>query len=177
MELLEQPGGNVYVAEAPTWDTSNHALVRNDHLVIGITKDALVALASRGLSAGLGQLYGVVCPGLISVQHLFRGLRRGMMVDQNSNAAPGRLAASWAQSRDCILVGSRHNPELEYLEAPRNCVFVVAISRNEMVEAFPQIYGWIDHWTWVAADPDEFGAPIDWRTRYDERIWTAMQPG
>jgi hypothetical protein len=100
-----------------------------------------------------------------------------MMIGNNCDAASTRLVASLAQQRDARLVGTRQNPELEYLEAPRNKVFVVAISRNELLKDFPQIYGWIEHWTWVAADPDETGAPIDWKTRYDKRIWTAPQSG
>jgi hypothetical protein len=46
-----------------------------------------------------------------------------------------------------------------------------------MLENFPQIYGWMDHWTWIAADPDKTGAPIEWKTRYEECLWTAPQPG
>lgn len=46
-----------------------------------------------------------------------------------------------------------------------------------MLTEFPDIYGWAEHWTWVAADPNEPGAPVDWKTRYDQRLWTAPQPG
>ena len=177
MEFLRQPGGYVYVAEAPIWDRSNPTLIRNDHLVLGITKETLTTIASRGLSTPIGQLYGVVAPGLIHALHLFRGLKRGMMIGNNRDAAASRLIASWAQPRDARLVGTGQDPKLKYLDAPPNRVFVVTISMNEMLEGFPQIYGWIDHWTWVGADPDETGAPIEWKARYDERIWTATRPG
>lgn len=177
MELLKQTGGHVYIAEAPIWDNDCLNLLRNNHLLVGITKDRLGTIASRGLSMAIGQLYGVVAPGLILTQHLFRGLKRGMMIGDDRNAAAKMLVASWSQRRDARLVGDPHNPQLDYLEAPKNCVFVVAISKNERLIDFPQIYGWIEHWTWVAADPDEIGAPVDWNTRYDERVWTASQSG
>ena len=83
------------------------------------------------------------------------------------------MTASWSQPRDARLIGDPQNPKLEYLAAPSNRVFVVAVSENDMLKDFPQIFGWIEHWAWVAADPDEAGAPIDWKTRYDERIWAA----
>jgi hypothetical protein len=100
-----------------------------------------------------------------------------MMIDDNRDAASEMLAASWPQSRDALLVGDPYRPALKYLDAPKNCVFVVAISRNERLKDFPQIYGWMEHWTWIAADPEETGAPVDWKTRYDERIWTAPLSG
>ena len=176
MELLRQRGGHVYVAEAPIWDRTKPTLIRNDHLVLGITKEALTTIASRGLSTAIGQLYGVIAPGLIHAQHLFRGLKRPMMIGNNCGAAASRLIASWAQPRDARLVGTGQDPKLEYLDAPPNKVFVVTISMNEMLESFPQIYGWMDHWTWIAEDPDKIGAPIEWSKRYDKCLWTASPP-
>jgi hypothetical protein len=98
-----------------------------------------------------------------------------MMIGNNCGVAASRLIASWAQSRDARLVGTGQYPKLEYLDAPPNKVFVVTM--NEMLDSFPQIYGWTDHWAWIAADPDKIGAPIEWRTRYDECLWTASWPG
>jgi hypothetical protein len=72
LELLRQPGGHVYVAEAPILDRTKPTLISSDHLVLGIAKEVLSTIASRGLSTPLGQLYGVVAPGLIHAQYLFR---------------------------------------------------------------------------------------------------------
>ena len=105
MELLKQAGGHVYVAEAPIWDSNIPNLIREDHLLIGITKERLGTIASRGLWTAIGQLYGIVAPGLIHTRHLFRGLNRPMMVDDNCNVASEMLAASWCQARDARLVG------------------------------------------------------------------------
>jgi hypothetical protein len=91
--ILLQPGGDVFVAEAPVWDADCPTRQGRDHLKIGITLDAL------------------------------------------------RLAAA----------------------------------RNRMLKEFPQIHGWADHWTWIAADPNVDGSPIDWETRYEERLWIAGQ--
>lgn len=178
MELLSQPGGHIFVAEAPIWDRSNESLIRNgDHLLLGVTKETIKLGATRGMSVYLGQLYGVVAPGLIFTTHLFEGLKRGMLVGDDSNADKHKLVASWAQHQDAYLEGHRNDPTLKFRDGPKNRVFVVVISRNKMLDEFPQIYGWMEHWTWVAADPSEAGAPVDWDTRFDRRIWSAPQAG
>ncbi|PPC87148.1 MAG: hypothetical protein CTY31_05055 [Hyphomicrobium sp.] len=128
--------------------------------------------ASLGLTFYLGQLYGIVGPGLIFTQHLFEGLRRDMMVGDDGKAASRKLAATWTQARDAKLAGNDpHNLHLEHFPAEPNRVFCVYISRNEMLESFPEIYGWLEHWTWIAADPNVPGAPIDFESRYDRQLW------
>lgn len=61
---------------------------------------------------------------------------------------------------------------LAYYPAPANRVFCVYISRNEMLVDFPDIYGWLEHGTWIAADPKRPGAPVDWENRYDKALWS-----
>lgn len=173
LQLLEQPGGHVYVAHAPVWDRSSTTLQGRDHLLIGVTPKTLRAHAERGLSTYIGQLYGVVVPGLINTRFLFRGFKRGMRVGDDGEAASKKLAATWIQGRDAKLIGPRSNPELEFTDAPANRVFAVYISPNEMLTEFPLIYGWAEHWTWIASDPEKAGAPIDWGSRYDEELWAA----
>ena len=88
-------------------------------------------------------------------------------------AGEKKLVITWAAKRDAYFAGDPFNGRLEYSPAPENRVFAVYVSPNEMLDEFPSIAGWAEHWTWIAADPGTPGAPIDWRTRYDRRIWTA----
>lgn len=144
-----------------------------DSKKIGISPEAIIARADRGLRRQIGQMYGVVGPGLIMAQHVFRGLRRGMLVRGDDEAAAKKLAITWAAKRDATFAGDRFDGRLEYVSAPENCVFAVYVSPNEMLETYPDIYGWAEHWTWIAADPELSGAPVDWRNRYDSRVWPA----
>ena len=172
MKLHEQPGGHVLVAEAPVWDNSSPTLNGRNHLLLGRMPYAVLRDTDLGFTWYLGQLYGVVCPGLIFAQHLFEGLKRDMMVEDDENAAAKKLAATWSQPRDARLIGSDpFNMKLEYYPAEQNRIFCVYISRNEMLEEFPHIFGWREHWTWIAADPTVPGAPIDYGTRYDRQLW------
>jgi hypothetical protein len=172
-EFLSQPGGNVYVVEAPVWESSVPELVRRDHLLLGITPKTLKAHAAMGLSVRIGQLYGVVTPGIIFTKYLFRGLKRGMMVGASGGVDSQKLAASWDQPRDAFLGGDPQNVILKFRDAPPGSVFVVYISKNEVLKDFPAIYGWLEHWTWVASDPNTLGAPVDYKTRYEEVLWVA----
>ena len=173
MELIDQPGGRVHVAQAPIWDKTCSSLNSRDHLLIGITPADLAVISRRGMAVYLGQLFGVVSPGLIFTKYLFQGLKRGMMIGETDGVASDKLAATWAQPRDARLVGGRFDIKLEFTPAPPNRVFVVYISRNRMLKEFPHIYGWAEHWTWVASDPVALGAPIDLETRYDKKLWAA----
>jgi hypothetical protein len=173
VELLFQPGGHVYIAEAPLWQDSHPSQNGRDHLLVGISPLTLRLQAQRGLSTAIGQLFGVVIPGLILTKYLFRGLKRPMMVRDDATADNKKMAATWANPQDARFVGSKQDSQLECTAAPVGRVFVVYLSPNLMIEDFPDIYGWAEHWTWISADPTLDGAPIEWDRRYDHRLWTA----
>jgi hypothetical protein len=169
VELLKQPGGHVWTADAPNWTPDR----TETHLTIAVAKQGIAGISGRGLRWALGQMYGVVGPGLIFAQHAFRGLRRDMYVREDKDAASKKLALSWAANRDAELVGNAESAEIRFVPPPENRVFVVYISLNEMLTQFPQVYGWADHWAWIPAAPDLVGAPVEWTTRYDEKIWSS----
>jgi hypothetical protein len=158
----------VWLGEAPDWVSGS----KTGHLNVAMAMPQIRRLAERGQSWALGQMYGVVGPGLIFARHLFRGLRRDMYVQDDKNAAAKKLVATWARERDAELIGPKSDMTLRHVAAPANRVFAVYISVNEMVTDFPDVYGWADHWAWIAADPILPGAPIDWNSRYDERLWS-----
>jgi hypothetical protein len=169
VELLRQRGGHVWVADAPNWTDDR----TKTHLTIAVSFQGIRSRADRGIRWALGQMYGVLAPGLILAEYVFEGLRRDMYVREDMNAAKHKLAVSWAAKRDAELVGDSFAPTLRFVEVPANRVFVVYISPNEMLTEFPDVYGWAEHWAWVGADADLPGAPVDWNTRYDRKIWSS----
>jgi hypothetical protein len=108
-------------------------------------------------------MYGVVGPGLMFTQHVFR---RDKYVADDQNAAGKKFIATWAAKRDAVLEGDRCAPTLSDVDAPSGRVFAVYISLNETLTYFPDIY----HWAWIAADAKLAGAPVEWDTRYDKKL-------
>ena len=170
MHFFKQPGGNVWIAEAPNWTDRPDT----DHLKVGITTTSMSAIADRGQSWMLGQLYGVVCTGLIFTEHVFVGLKRSMYVKDDMYASDKKLTLTWSAKRDARLMGTKLSLDLEFIDAPESRVFAVYISPNQMLDEFPEIFGWMEHWTWIASDPGLAGAPVDWATRYDEKLWSRL---
>ena len=167
MEFIREPGGEVWAAEAPNWTGDSRQILK-----IAITSDAIKRRAQHGFRHMVGQLYGVLGPGLILAHHVFQGLKREAYVRDDSLAGEKKLVVTWTAPRDAFFAGDRFQGRLEYLPAPENSVFAVYVSPNEMIDDYPSIFGWAEHWTWLAADPETVGAPINWRTRYDRMIWT-----
>jgi hypothetical protein len=171
LELIKEPGGATWVAEAPDWIHSGAPLK------IGIAQGAIKLRADRGLRHMVGQLFGVLGPGLVMAQHVFQGLKRDMYVRNDSHADVTKFAITWTHPRDAVFAGDPVAGRLEYLPAPKDRVFGVYVSPNGMLKDFPSIFGWAEHWTWIAADPNTVGAPVDWVERYDKRIWTKPAAG
>jgi len=166
LELIKELGGAIWVAEAPDWVNGGTQPLR-----IGIAQDDIQLRAGRGLRYMVGQLYGVLGPGLIFAEHVYRGLKRDMLVRGDSHADVNKLAVTWAATRDARFVGAPEDGRLEYLEAPASRVFGVYVSPNKMLDAYPSIFGWAEHWTWLPADPNVTGAPLDYATRFEEELW------
>jgi hypothetical protein len=120
----------------------------------------------------IGQMFGIVGPGLIFAQHVFRGLNRDMYVRDDGNAAASKLAVTWSPPRDARFVGDRFSGHIDYMQAPQGKIFAVYLSVNEMLDDYPDVYGWAEQWTWIAEDAQLAGAPIDWNNRYDEKVWS-----
>lgn len=142
-------------------------------MTIGVAKKTIEDRLSFGLSVSLGQLYGVVIPGLIFAKHVFQGLKRPMYVGNNPEADGEKLAFAWSATEDARLVGSAQQFGIEFWPAPEGRVFTVYISPNRMLGEFPEIAGWVEHWTWLPSSPTLADAPIDWETRYERKLWSA----
>lgn len=165
MSALKELGGDLWAAEAIDFRSPDPRAI----LKLGITKKAIATRASRGQSWSLGQLYGIIEPGLIMADHLFQGLRRPMSVNGNSRADETKLVFTWAARRDAQMT---RDGELNYVAAPVNAVFFVIASPNGDTSSFPGIFGWIENWGWLQAHPDLPGAPVQYDSRYDSRLWS-----
>lgn len=167
MRLHSYGSASVYRTDTVNW----LGLPEVDSLSIAITTSELQRSMARGLRWPLGQLYGIVGPGAIFTRYVFQGLQRPMYVGNDRGADRDKLALVWSPSHDVRLEGPAESPRLEKHPAPLGRVFVTYISPNRMNERFPDIHGWIEHWTWVDEDPANRGRPVDWNRRYDACVW------
>ena len=134
--------------------------------------------ANRGLSISIAQFYGLVIPGTILTKHIFRGLKRPMFTDGDQQADKSRLAYSRKPAFDCAWNGDPQNGNVEQVDAPQSAVFVVYASVNtgKHKNDYPDIDGWINHWTWVEEDSALEEAPLDWPTRFEKKLFTRSAP-
>ncbi len=138
---------------------------------LGINQIDINKRNDRGQLAALAQFDGIVCPGLIMVEHIFRGLERPLSDDDSNDADGHKLVYAWKPNWDFEWPDRYGRPQK--LPPVANGVFVTIISPNDRhQEAWPEVYGWIDRWNWVGEDPELPGAPINWKTRYTERLYT-----
>jgi hypothetical protein len=174
-EVLKAPGtSRPWYAETIDWRSSDpHAVLK-----IGIPRTALRKQAERGQAWSLGQMYGVLQTGLINVEHIFQGLRRRMCVEDDMTADAGMYAFIWTPRHDARM--TEDGTDYERVAAPPNAAFFVHVSPNRQLIDFPEIFGWAERWGWVdlsplvspPLSPPLLGAPIDWQTRYDRRLWS-----
>lgn len=173
-QVMMAPGGEPWFAETIDWRSTDPNAV----LKIGVPKAAIARRAGRGQTWALGQMYGVLATGLINVEHIFEGLRRPMCVENNMSADETKLTFVWTPRHDAKM--SADGMAFERVAAPPQSVFFVHVSPNTQLTEFPEIFGWAEHWGWVdlspspspALSPSLSGAPIDWETRYDRRLWS-----
>jgi hypothetical protein len=126
----------------------------------------------RGQNSALAQFDGIVAPGLIMVQHIFRGLKRPLCTDGDMKGDTKKLVHTWLPANDFDWANRYERPRR--LASVANCVFVVLISTNHdrHLEEWPEVYGWIDRWNWVYEDAYLRGAPLNWISRYEEKLFT-----
>ncbi len=164
MVMKKQTGGEVFTVEALDWDNQEGSIL------LGIYWPQVQARANRGLRYSLGQLYGIVEPGAIIANHIYKGLNRAMYINGDSKADKTKIVYCLSPSRDYKLSGDKFSPTLKELDCPENCVFVIIVSPNEELTNFPDIKGWIEHWSWVDACPNDPTAPVENDTRYAKEI-------
>jgi len=165
MAFLEQKGGTVFTAKACDWRDPDKAVV------LGMPMSQLNRRSERGLRWMLGQLYGIIEPDLIRPEHIYIGLNRAMYVNGDAEADATKLVYCLKPEFDFTLVGDKFSPTLQHRSTPEGGpVFAVIISPNEDLTNFPDIAGWIEHWSWVDSCPNDVSKPVDHDTRYRDKL-------
>lgn len=137
----------------------------------GILQGDLIRLNERGQISMLAQFDGIVAPGLIIARHFFRGLNRRLYDDGSMEADEDKLIHTWRPTNDFDWPYPYSKPRK--LPPVQNCTFVVIISPNKRhKENWPEIYGWINRWNWVDEDPKLPEVPLNWSSRYKEKLYT-----
>jgi hypothetical protein len=87
------------------------------------------------------------------------------------NADENFLVYTWRSLVDYEWVGSPYDGRPERIVPPPPArVFVVLVRQQDPDE--DDIVGSIERWNWVREDPELSHAPVDWRIRYSQKLWS-----
>ena len=133
----------------------------------------LRAMAERGHTAAIAQFYGLLQNKMHLTEHVFRGLERKLYSDGNMNGSASKLVYTRKAAYDWVWVGSKTDGRPMQIAAPAACVFAVFVSPNVRHRSdYPNVDGWINHWTWIDEDIAKPGAPENWSERFTKQVWT-----
>lgn len=159
--IIQQPGGPVLTVEAHDWRD------RSKIVSLGMHWGQVEARTERGQKFLIGQFHGIVSPGMIMATRVYQGLRRGMRVKEDENADRRKIVYCWPALNDFMLSGTKWDSTLDKFSAPANSVFAVVVSPNDQNDQYPDIAGWLEHWSWIDACPKDASAPLGNGSRYD----------
>jgi hypothetical protein len=164
LEKITDNGREIYIFEGPN--------PKGGTATFGVAASKLEELRKHRLTIKLIHLYHIVAPGLILTEHIFQGLNRPLMYEEDENGDEAKLIFTWSAKRDWDYEnGKRFDANgLTERPAPKNTVFSVIATPELRKEKFPSVAFWVDRWTWLDASPTLTGAPIDWETRYTKRL-------
>jgi len=168
--VLSQPGGPVYTVDALFMDDGG---VDPYPVKLGITPEQLGAYSGRGQKTALAQFFDVVTNGLILARAIFKGLERPMCCDDDMDADERKLVYVLRPKFDAEWSGDRFNGGPARRAPPPGRVFLVIVTPNQLTgkDQYPDIAGWIEHWTWVLEDEDKSGKPTGYDERFNRQIW------
>jgi len=168
VDIVEIDSEHIFLVDAKFFNEDKNEVI---DAKIGMLTSDLKAYALRSEFTQIAQFYHTVCDGLILTRHIFEGLERPLYCDGKSNGDSVKLAYSRKPTKDCEWVGGKHG-YLQKLDAPEGHVFAVIVSPNVHTEKYPDIKGWIEHWSWIKEDQGLNEAPINWVDRYNCKLWT-----
>lgn len=160
-------GVSIYTADALWVESEGDP---TEEVKFGLLSDDLNMYVHRGQAATFAQFYKLVLPGIILAKHIFKGLDRPLLCDNNVCGDQDKRVYSRRPVNDYTYDRSASRV-VQHL-APAGKVFVVIVSPNTHLEEYPDIKAWIDHWCWVDEDKIFNDAPTDWVDRYNCKIWT-----
>lgn len=165
--IINVNGQRYLVVDGPSITNNGDGTVK-----YALTMDKLNGIVNRGQLSMLSQFYGLVYPGMVLSAHLFKGLNRNLYCDEAFNGDEDKYVFSRKPTNDFYWQGGKSGQESR-TKAPEKQVFAVLVSVNNKHQAnFPDVAGWIEHWTWIDEDPVLSKAPNEWVDRYDEKIWS-----
>ena len=115
---------------------------------------------------------GIVQDGMGLSKHLFRGLKRPLMLDADTDADQGVLVYTWRSLLDYVWEGTPYSGSPKLLIPPPGRVFVVIVREEKPNDH--GIYGSIERWNWVREDSELPHAPVAWEQRYDQKLWSIL---
>ena len=115
----------------------------------------------------IAQYFGIV-RHLAQAAHLFEGVERELLSGDDMDGDKTVLAYTWRPARNYIWVGGSDSGSLAEMAPPSGQVFVVLARRADISSGEAEIR----HWSWVQAAGDLAQAPVDWSTRYREKLWS-----
>jgi hypothetical protein len=163
------PYKDIVMVPSPT-DRDSH--LRFESFVrMGVRTEIFRRMRDLSLKSAIAQYYGNVQDGMIFADmiHLFRGLERPLMQNDNMHADRGMLMFSWVPRWDWELNWDTQYPER--VTPPPQRVFTVIAHLFEKPDEH-EVVAELLHWTWIQEDWTLKGAPIDWEDRFAEKLWT-----
>ncbi len=159
------PYRDIVEARAP----DDMALVIN----LGLREDSFKQFLHHYLQTTVAQYYGIVQDGLLDALHAFRGLKRPLMVGEDTQADQSVVVYSWRSEIDYVWTGSSSEGKPIFKNPPQGQVFVVLVREEPQPNEFG-VWGSIERWNWIKEDPSLPHAPIDWHDRYTSHLWNRL---
>ena len=164
MPHARQVGSYFQIVPAPS-PTNPESLIQ-----LGVRHETFQRNVRLKLSTVIAQYYGIVKDGLVVAEHLFRGVMRPMMREQDTHADESVLIYAWRPASDYEWEGDPFRGRLRALAPPPDRVFVVLV--RELQIQGGSVSGEIEWWNWVKEDPELKHAPIDYSVRYRQKLWS-----
>ena len=139
---------------------------------LGVRHETFQRNVNLKLSTMIAQYYGIVKDGLIIAEHAFRGLKRPLLHADDMHADESVVVYAWRPTFDYEWTGYRHDGKITSLVPPPGRVFVVLV-REMPIDSWG-VSGTIERWNWVREDPELRHAPVDYRERYKEPLWSKI---
>jgi len=169
MKDIQRVGPYVDIIEAR--DPLNAALV----VKLGLRESSFQQNVHNGLKTNIAQYYGIVQDSLLDAVHVFQGLKRPLMLGNDKEGDKSVFVYSWRPERDYVWTGSRFDGNPVPKQPPPNRVFVVLVREEPPPNEYAQVgwvFGSIEKWNWIKEDPALPHAPVGWRERYDQKLWS-----
>jgi len=138
---------------------------------LGLMDDNFNRICTKNFYTPVAQYYGIVQDGLLAAEHIFKGLKRPLMYGNDMEADQNVLIYSWRAKADYVWIGSRFDGKPVVKTPPPRRVFVVLVREEKEANEF-QVFGSIEHWSWVEEDRELPQAPVDCKNRYGAKLWS-----